>query len=38
MILRRMRAPLLLLICIYSIAILGMVLIPGVDETATYGT
>ena len=32
MILRRMRAPFLLLICVYSIAILGMVLIPGVDD------
>ena len=32
MILRRMRAPFLLLICAYSIAILGMVLIPGVDD------
>ena len=31
-ILRRMRTPFLLLIAIYSIAILGMVLIPGVDD------
>ena len=32
MLLRRMRAPFLLLICVYSISILGMVLIPGVDD------
>lgn len=32
MILRRMRAPFLLLIAVYSISILGMVLIPGIDE------
>ena len=32
MILRRMRAPVLLLICIYSVSILGLVLIPGVDD------
>lgn len=32
MILRRMRAPFLLLICVYSVSILGMVLIPGVDD------
>ena len=32
MILRRMRAPFLLLISVYSISILGMVLIPGVDD------
>ena len=32
MILRRMRAPFLLLIAVYSISILGMVLIPGVDD------
>lgn len=31
-ILRRMRTPFLLLIGVYSIAILGMVLIPGVDD------
>ena len=31
-ILRRMRAPFLLLIAVYSIAILGMTLIPGVDD------
>ena len=31
-ILRRMRAPFLLLIGVYSITILGMVLIPGVDD------
>lgn len=31
-ILRRMRAPFLLLIAVYSINILGMVLIPGVDD------
>ncbi len=30
--LRRMRAPFLVLIGVYSIAILGMVLIPGVDD------
>ncbi len=32
MILRRMRAPFILLISVYNIAILGMVLIPGVDD------
>ena len=32
MILRRMRTPFLLLIAVYSITILGMVLIPGVDD------
>ncbi|MCK4704799.1 MAG: potassium transporter TrkA, partial [Gammaproteobacteria bacterium] len=31
-ILRRMRAPFLILIGVYSITILGMVLIPGVDD------
>jgi len=31
-ILRRMRTPFLLLIAVYSVAILGMVLIPGVDD------
>lgn len=31
-ILRRMRAPFFLLICVYSISILGMVLIPGIDD------
>lgn len=31
LILRRMRAPLLVLIAVYAISILGMVLIPGVD-------
>ena len=31
-ILRRMRTPFLLLIGVYSVAILGMVLIPGVDD------
>ncbi len=31
-ILRRMRAPLILLVCAYSIAILGLVLIPGRDD------
>lgn len=31
LILRRMRAPLLVLICTYAIAVLGLVLIPGVD-------
>ncbi len=32
LILRRMRAPLLLLIGVYAIAMLGLVLIPGVDD------
>ena len=32
MILRRMRAPFLLLITVYSISILGMVVIPGIDN------
>ena len=31
-ILRRMRSPFLLLIAVYSIAIVGMVLIPGIDD------
>jgi len=30
--LRRMRAPLIMLICVYAISILGFVLIPGVDD------
>lgn len=33
LILRRMRRPLILIICVYSISILGLVLIPGVDES-----
>lgn len=32
LLLRRLRAPLILLICIYAISILGFVLIPGVDD------
>lgn len=32
LILRRMRAPLILLILIYAVSILGLTLIPGVDE------
>jgi voltage-gated potassium channel len=32
MILRRMRAPFLLLIAVYTIAIIGMILIPGIDD------
>ena len=32
MILRRMRAPFIVLISVYNIAILGMILIPGVDD------
>ncbi len=32
MIMRRMRAPLLFLIVVYAIAILGLILIPGVDD------
>ncbi len=32
LILRRMRAPLILIILVYSIAILGLTLIPGVDD------
>ncbi|HEB81594.1 MAG TPA: potassium channel protein [Gammaproteobacteria bacterium] len=32
MILWRMRTPLIILICVYAIAILGLVLIPGVDD------
>lgn len=33
MILRRIRAPFLLLISVYSFAIIGMILIPGVDDS-----
>lgn len=32
LILRRMRAPLIVLICAYAVSILGFVLIPGVDD------
>jgi len=32
MIMWRMRTPLIVLICVYAIAILGLVLIPGVDD------
>jgi len=32
MILRRMRKPFILLIAVYNVAILGMILIPGVDD------
>ena len=32
LILRRMRTPFILLITVYSIAILGLILIPGVDD------
>ncbi|MBE9567681.1 MAG: NAD-binding protein [Proteobacteria bacterium] len=32
MIMRRMRTPLLILISVYAIAVLGMVLIPGIDD------
>ncbi len=32
MIMWRMRTPLIILICVYAIAILGLVLIPGVDD------
>ena len=32
MILRRMRRPFLLLITVYNVAMLGMILIPGVDD------
>ncbi len=32
LVLRRMRRPLIILICSYAIAVLGMVLIPGVDD------
>ncbi len=32
LILRRMRAPLILIVLVYSIAILGLTLIPGVDD------
>jgi len=32
LILRRMRRPLILIVCVYSIAILGLILIPGIDE------
>ena len=30
---RRMRTPLIVLICAYAVSIIGLVLIPGVDET-----
>jgi len=30
--LRRMQAPLILIVIVYSIAILGLILIPGVDD------
>lgn len=32
LILRRMRTPLIVIICAYSISILGMILIPGIDD------
>ncbi len=32
LVMRRMRAPLIVLICAYAIAVLGMVLVPGVDD------
>lgn len=32
LILRRMRTPLILIVCVYTIAIIGLVLIPGVDD------
>jgi voltage-gated potassium channel len=32
LILRRIRRPLILIVCVYSIAILGLILIPGIDE------
>ena len=32
LLLRRLRAPLIVLICIYAVSILGFVLIPGVDD------
>lgn len=32
MILRRMRVPFIVLICVYAISILGLILIPGVDD------
>ena len=32
LVLRRMRAPLIILIVVYAISVLGMVLIPGVDD------
>lgn len=32
MIMWRMRTPLIILICVYAIAILGLVLIPGIDD------
>ncbi len=32
LVLRRMRLPLLVLICVYSIAVLGMVLMPGIEQ------
>jgi len=32
MVMWRMRTPLIILICVYAIAILGLVLIPGVDD------
>ena len=32
MLLRRLRAPLILLICAYTVSILGFVLIPGMDD------
>ena len=32
LLLRRLRAPLIVLICVYAVSILGFVLIPGVDD------
>ena len=32
LLLRRLRAPLLVIICVYAVSILGFVLIPGVDD------
>ncbi len=33
LVLRRLRAPLILLICVYALATLGMTLIPGLDDS-----
>ena len=38
MIMRRMRAPLLFLIVVYAISILGLILIPGIDNEGIHGT
>ena len=32
LILRRLRTPLIVLVCVYAVSVLGFVLIPGVDD------